>query len=429
MTHTLYDPWAPHPVVNRHICHGGGGGGGETKLSPTPSVPDYTQYIAAMTSIGNTVTGYGRDLYKWAQDAGIKIADVADKVGARAGELADAGATSYKEMMAKWKQTYEPLYDAQAADAQRMIGELPRTEEQYAGKYAAGVAQAFDASKAASDRQLRSYGLKAPSSGAAQLDTLASNQRRLGQVAAAEQGRLSARTEARDVAGRAIAAGTIYPQLAQQGSTLSLAAGNQQIGAPESAISTTTGAYSPSLSAFGVAYPYMKAWGDTMATSYNQGLAGWKAATDAQLQQQKLAQEAPGSGIGALAGSILGTAAGSFLGPMGASIGGKLGGSIGSAVTSKAEGGIIDKSDNFVDPSTSPSEGAITDDVPAMLNAGEFVFPKDVVAWRGEQWMQKEIMKARKERESQTIAEPDMAPAGAITPTAPTFRSEGARVS
>ena len=53
--------------------------------------------------------------------------------------------------------------------------------------------------------------------------------------------------------------------------------------------------------------------------------------------------------------------------------------------------------------------GAITDDVPARLNAGEFVWPKDVVAWRGEQWMQKEILKARKEREQETVAEPEMA--------------------
>ena len=75
-------------------------------------------------------------------------------------------------------------------------------------------------------------------------------------------------------------------------------------------------------------------------------------------------------------------------------------------------------------PSTvSPSQGRETDDVavPIMhgdqqagrgaINVGEFIWPKDVVAWRGEQWMQKEIKKARDERANKTVAAPEMVPA------------------
>jgi hypothetical protein len=423
MIHMLDDPWAEHPVVNRRICHGGGGGS-SYQVGQTPTVPDYSQYISAMTGVGNTLTGYGKDLYDWAKNAGVQVSQTADTVSKRAGDLADTAGQQYKDMMAKWKQTYEPLYDAQAADAQRMIGNLPQTEEQYAGKYAADVAQAFDASKAASDRQLRSYGLKAPSSGAAQLDTLASNQRRLGQVAAAEQGRLSARTEARGVAQQAIQSGLAFPQVANQASATELAAGNQQIGAPESAISTATGAYSPALSAYGVAYPYMQQWGQTMGTSYNQQLAGYNAQQQALQQKAKLDAESGGSGIGGILGGIAGTAAGSIMGPAGASIGSSLGSKIGGMF---AKGGMIEDA-NFVHPDASPSNGAITDDVPARLNAGEFVLPKDVVAWMGEERLQKLIQTARGKREKNTIAEPDMAPAGAIDMQAPTFRSEGARV-
>ena len=77
----------------------------------------------------------------------------------------------------------------------------------------------------------------------------------------------------------------------------------------------------------------------------------------------------------------------------------------------------------MVEPDMSQSQGAITDDVPARLNVGEFVFPKDVVQWRGEAWMQKEIMKARKEREANTVAEPEMGPTSAIDMQAPQFQS------
>ena len=243
--HTLDDPWAAHPVANRHICYGGGGGGDSFKPEQAPNVPDYSQYISSMTATGNTLQGYGKELFDWAKQAGIKVSGIADTVSGRAGELADYGAGQYKDMMAKWKSTYGDIYDAQAADARRMIGELPKTEEQYAGKQQAGVAQAFDASREASERSLRSYGLKAPGSGSQRLDNMVSNQRGLAQVAAGEQGRLAARNEARTVAGQALESGKIFPTLGQQGFANTMAAGNQQIGAPESAISTTVGAYAP----------------------------------------------------------------------------------------------------------------------------------------------------------------------------------------
>lgn len=410
-------------IARQHLCYGGGGGGS------APQVPDYSAYISHMSSIGNELRGYGSDLFKWAQEQGVKVSGIADTVSQRAGELADYGAGQYKEMMQKWKDTYGGLYDAQAADAKRMIGELPNTENQYAGKYSADVAQAFDASKNAQDRNLRAYGLKQPGGGSTGLDSLVANQRRLGQVAASEQGRLAARTEARGVAGQAIQSGLALPQIGQQGFANTMAAGNQQVGAPESAIATTAGAYQPAVSMYGTALPYLKTWGDTMSNSYNQ-----------QLAAAKMNESSGGSGIGGMLGGLAGTVAGSFLGPIGGSVGGAIGSKLGTMVGAKggmirrpgfAEGGNVTDvedmnaggGDQVVDPSMSKSGGAITDDVPARLNVGEFVLPTRFVDWRGEAWIQKEIMKADKEREQQTVAEPEMAPAGAIDMQAPQFQS------
>jgi len=271
---------------------------------------------------------------------------------------------------------------------------------------------------------------------------MVSNQRGLAQVAAGEQGRRAAADTAWKRVGEAQEAGKIMPTLATQGSNLALAAGNQQIGAPESAISTTVGAYAPSTAMTNAAYPWMKQWGDTMATGYNQQLAGYNAYNNASLQAAKLNAEreeaSGGSGIGGMLGGLAGTVAGSFMGPVGGAVGGAVGKSLGSALAAKggmirgyADGGNVtdvedlnaEGGDQMVEPEMSASQGAITDDVPARLNVGEFVFPKDVVEWRGEAWMQKEIAKARKEREAQTVAEPDMAPAGAIDMQAPQFQS------
>lgn len=176
---------------------------------------------------------------------------------------------------------------------------------------------------------------------------------------------------------------------------------------------------------------------------------GYKNATDIMLQsaalQQRDAELAANqsSGIGALvgagAGLLMPLIGGAMGGPAGAMMGGMMasgmskgasaGGGLftrsarGGMVRNFADGGPVDDMDMdegmggyndmdgdegmYVDPSMSPSGGAMTDDVdaqidgdpeqPAKINAGEFIMPKDVVAWRGEAWMQKEIKKAREE--------------------------------
>jgi hypothetical protein len=47
----------------------------------------------------------------------------------------------------------------------------------------------------------------------------------------------------------------------------------------------------------------------------------------------------------------------------------------------------------------SPSHGVVTDDVPAMLTAHEFVIPKDVAVWKGHQYFAGQIDKARQEQQ------------------------------
>jgi hypothetical protein len=74
----------------------------------------------------------------------------------------------------------------------------------------------------------------------------------------------------------------------------------------------------------------------------------------------------------------------------------------------------------------SPSQGINTDDIPARLNAGEFVLPKETVAWLGEKHIHGLIEKAQKDRlqtEQRTGAIPDFKPA--LPQGGPTFQSGG----
>jgi hypothetical protein len=60
-----------------------------------------------------------------------------------------------------------------------------------------------------------------------------------------------------------------------------------------------------------------------------------------------------------------------------------------------AGGGADPTTGGFVSQELSPSAGAQTDDVDARLNAGEFVIPKDVAAWKGQEFFYKLMAQAR----------------------------------
>jgi len=66
-----------------------------------------------------------------------------------------------------------------------------------------------------------------------------------------------------------------------------------------------------------------------------------------------------------------------------------------------ARGGPVDPTTGgFVSQALSPSGGGQVDDVPARLNEGEYVIPRDVVQFKGKEFFHKLIMQARKNREA-----------------------------
>jgi hypothetical protein len=67
-----------------------------------------------------------------------------------------------------------------------------------------------------------------------------------------------------------------------------------------------------------------------------------------------------------------------------------------------AAGGPVPDDDattgGYVSQALSPSDGAQTDDIPAQLNANEFVVPRDVSLWKGQEFFYKLMAQARKDR-------------------------------
>jgi hypothetical protein len=120
-----------------------------------------------------------------------------------------------------------------------------------------------------------------------------------------------------------------------------------------------------------------------------------------QMTQFNANQQAS-SGIGSLGGALLGAAgnAGGFAALF------EDGGAVPGTAT---QGGNIPAE-------ASRSRGAAIDDVDAKLNVGEFVVPKDVAAWKGEEFFQKLIEGSRKAKQT-APAKPEFAIAPKGQPT------------
>jgi len=347
--HLLDDPWAPHPVANKHIMNGGGGG--ESFTEKTPNVPDYSAYIAQMTKLGGQGMDWANQLMDWAKKTGVDLTSIAKTVSDKAGAAADTAAGRATEAWDRGTQTFKqwqdlstPLYQAQQADAMRMIGNLPQTEEQYAGKFGSDAAMAADQAKASAIRDMEGRGLAPNAAATGALDTMAATNRALATTAAAESGRLAARNEARTVTGQALTSEQFIPQVAagqQQVAGQQQGIQTQNLGlqtqAPNAAASAAAGLYSPGMGMYSAAFPYMQAWGSTMANSYNQQLAGYNSSLQAFKANQEA--ESQGSGLSSILG-LVGGIAGSYLGgPAGGMIGSKLGSIGGSAASGGYSGG------------------------------------------------------------------------------------------
>ena len=421
--HELTDPWAPHPVVNRHVCYGGGGA---TAADP----PDYTNFNANTMGVANTLQGYGKDLYGWAQGAGQKLSTLADTVSSKAGDFANWATDQAQGAQSTWNQLYGPLVSQQVANAQQFSKDLPATQEQWAGAYSADAATKNDQAKASLVRQMEGEGLTRPGIAQQAIDTAAGAQRALAVTSAGQAGRVAAAQRSDQLTAAAEGAVMPYAQQEQGMAGQGAQYANIQMGAPSQAISTTAGAYSPYISSYGAAAPYQNASLTAMQDTYQNQLGQFNA-------NQQASSNSPMSTIvplaAGIAGSImapgLGTLAAGGLSAMAPSMMAAGASALGSARGRAATGGMVPQSfavggmpmaGRSVPPTLSPSGGAQTDDVTAVvdgdprnkaaINTGEFIMPKDATAWYGEKFMQNLVAKAAKERHQQTVAAPTAGP-------------------
>lgn len=338
----------------------------------TPNAPDYSPVINAFNSISQHAADAGSSAMDWAKGMVAKNTDLTD--------LVNRGLTDTQG-------TFGPAADRALAGSERTRNEatdyLRGQRDRYAdpsrkaadmGAAGAQAAQADEAARDASTRELESYGVNPAATRFAALDIPA----RLQSAAT--------RVGAENIASRTDDA------LADQSNAALLNQGNTEAGIAGSQAGTAanagTGAVNTSLANTSSGYQGLGT--DLAWTGARTGaVGGQSSAMNNQFSNQADAAKIANSSSSGL-GALLGTGA-SMLGRGGAlASGGAL-----APLMAFEEGGAVPTG-------MSPTSGAAIDDVPAVgpggpaaLNAGEFVLPKDVVSWKGEEWLQKLIASAR----------------------------------
>ena len=347
-----------------------------------PDPPDYSAIASASKEAAQLAYKTSKEQLEWAKEKYGKDSEIAQRVIDAALERQDVNDQNAAKDRARYEAIYQPLEDQLAQDSEDYAN--PERIEQNAAKAQADVAQQFDASRKRALDNLQSFGVDPSSLRYAALDRAANVQQGAASAAAGNQSRQQDEAVGRALRSEAINVGRGYPgQIAGTYGT-ALQSGNQGI---NSALATTaSGANSMGTGVQwqGAGNQALGTWGNALNSGFNNQLAAWQA------------DQSNSSGLGGLLGTGLGFAATMLEG------GGKAG-----DVTPHGK----------VPAEISPSHGKAIDDVPARLNAGEFVIPKDAVSWYGERHFQKLIETAGREK-SQAKAKPEFA---IVPPERPRF--------
>jgi len=388
-----------------------------------PAAPNYSGLIGAATDQANKYNALMQQELDFAKGAYNDQLPYTQKIQALNLDTAQNASDFAKSQQAQYQQLYQPLQAKFVQQAQDYNS--PDEVAKARGAAMGTVGQQFDAAGDAAKRSLESYGIDPSATRFAALDVGTRTAKAAATAAAGTQSDVQRQLTGLGLEGQALNIGNGLPGQIAAGQNTSTAAGAAGNAAGNSTYSTYSGALG-NPTAFGA------------LGNQSLGLAGQLTGQQYQGQLGQFnANQSASSGIGSLLGAGLGAAGSIFGGPIGGFLGsalGNIGGSAlggGSGITF-ADGGAVPVAGSAVPTDMSPSGGAQTDDVSAQvgpalpgapapqakINAGEFIFPKDVANWLGEEKLQKMIVKAR-EAKAQAGAKPQQAPA----PSAPSSQA------
>lgn len=413
--------------------------GGKSKAPPPP---DYTPIAAASKEAAEVSAAVAREQLAWAREQYAADREITDDVVADAMRRADEQDALARKDRERYETVFQPLEDELVADAKSYSSEA--RQEQEAGKAAADVSQQFDAARNNAMQQLESYGVDPTQTRAGALDISVRAQEAAARAGAANNARERTEATGRALRGEAINIGRGLPGQAAGSLNAAIQSGNQAVNAGNSTTATGAQSMGTGVQWQGQSTNALNTWGNTLNMGYQNALDRTKA--------NNSSSSGWGSALGLVGGALMSPAkpwifsderAKEDITPVGKTDDGQTvykfrykddeSGTFHmgllaqeveqvhpEAVTEGPEGikmvdydralPVGDSGEDkpryaeggAVPANQSPSRGAAVDDVDARLSVGEFVVPKEVVRWKGEEFFQKVIDGARKAKESVT---------------------------
>ena len=335
--------------------------------SKAPPPPDYTPIIEAQTAQAQKANQLADDQLEWAKSQAENNSAITNQVIQQSSNAQKESNQAAVDDRSRYENTFQPLEDKLIADARSYAS--PERQQEEMGKAQATVAQQFDAARAAATRHLESFGVDPSSTRAQALDVGSRMSEAAAKAGAGNVAQNQTEATGRQLEGAALNIGRQLPGQATGERYMGVMAGNSGENAALGYTGTMSQAMSAPVGYVNAATGATAASGDLLHSGYQDQMAQYNANQQAS------------SGIG----SVLGSAAGFAM--------------QNPTVFGLEGGGAIP--DPGVTPGgkvpihSSPSGGAVPDDVNSALTVGEFVVPKDVVGWHGEKFFQDLINKAR----------------------------------
>lgn len=347
-----------------------------------PKAPNYQPIADASKDAAKYAYQASQDQLNWAKEQYGLDRELADSL---ISDMRARSATQDQwaaEDRQRYQETFAPLENQIVQEAKDY--DTPERREFEAGRDMATVATQFDAAREAAQRNLEGYGIDPSQTRYAALDIGSRTQQ-----AAAQAGAGNAAMHRVEDTGRALKADAV--NLGRGFQVNPLAASQAALAGNQATAGINLGTTASGASTMGT--------GTQWAGQGNQALGVSANALNMGYNNQLAAYKAGNSGWGTALGLVGGLASGYAFG---------------------AEGGEIEG--GGVPPAASPTRGINVDDVPARLTVGEFVVPKDVKEWKGEEFFHKLIEQSRMAKAKPKQAQVQY---GRAPPQRPTFVSQG----
>ncbi len=333
--------------------------------SSAPAAPNYQPIADATREQAKWQREMAAEQLQWAKDQYADNKPYSDRVKAGMLDTLDFNTETAKKDRARYEDLYQPVEDKQVQTA--LEWDTPERKARQAGIVGQRVASAYDAADAEATRSLESFGVDPSAVRFGALNRNSKLARASAMAGAQNKSDSDIDTQAVALRGDVINTGKGYPASVGQQFGTAGQAGTAGVNAGNSTTAGAAGSLGNPLGWSNASTSSLANWGNVLNTQYQNQVAGYNAQSNSTNGMM--------SAIGGLAGMGM-----AFL---------EDGGDVNEAVNLTSGG-------NYVNPEASPSGGAETDDVPAvlpnggaaMLNADEWIMPDYATKFYGTKYLQ-----------------------------------------